>query len=111
PLCNSKEKMRFQAILIALSVVVAVATAAPEPDVSAKDNCNGYIGDCFQNDCFPRFSGSGDTIGTCTGGRYNGCPCNKCGGGNGYVGPCNGNGCNGRQGRCTAGTYEGCPCN
>ena len=60
--------------------------------------------------CEGMFPSASDTIGTCSAGTFNGCPCDKCGSGNGYTGSCSANGCNGVQGTCTAGTYQGCPC-
>ncbi|KAH0826734.1 hypothetical protein J3R83DRAFT_5139, partial [Lanmaoa asiatica] len=58
----------------------------------------------------PIYASPGETIGTCTASTYAGCPCEKCGGGVGYIGGCSDNGCNGFQGVCTAGNYDGCPC-
>ncbi|KAG6370523.1 hypothetical protein JVT61DRAFT_11304 [Boletus reticuloceps] len=108
--------MYFAKTFIMLAAAAALVSAtpsvnrradAPQPD----DNCNGTIGDCFSNGCSPSFPTPSDTIGTCTAGTYNGCPCEKCGGGNGHVGSCSDNGCDGFQGICRAGQYQGCTCN
>ena len=61
--------------------------------------------------CAGTFAQPYDTIGICTQGQYKGCPCEKCGSGDGFTGKCNMNGCDGVQGTCTGGNFKGCPCN
>ncbi|KAF8125087.1 hypothetical protein EV363DRAFT_1586459 [Boletus edulis] len=105
-------EMYFTKTFIMLAAAAALVSATPSADSpKPDDNCNNTIGDCFSNNCNPSFPTPSDTIGTCTAGTYNGCPCEKCGGGSGFVGSCSSNGCNGFQGTCTAGQYQGCPCN
>lgn len=61
-------------------------------------------------DCTPVFDTPSSTVGTCSAGAFNGCPCEKCGDAVGGIGPCDQNGCEGVQGTCTSGTFEGCTC-
>ncbi|KAI1378539.1 hypothetical protein F4677DRAFT_443027 [Hypoxylon crocopeplum] len=96
-------------VAFAIFVAATAVSAHPADDISV-DNCQGNIGDCFQNGCDGIFANPNDTIGTCSAGTYNGCPCEKCGSGHGYTGGCGDNGCAGVQGLCTAGQYQGCPC-
>ncbi|KAI1455739.1 hypothetical protein F4805DRAFT_459383 [Annulohypoxylon moriforme] len=97
---------------VAFAIVMAVTAvnARPASDEVNVDNCGNHIGDCFSNGCAGIFSFPGDTIGTCTAGTFNGCPCEKCGSGHGFTGGCEDNGCDGVQGFCTAGQYQGCNC-
>ncbi|KAF8551589.1 hypothetical protein OG21DRAFT_1512562 [Imleria badia] len=111
--------MYFVKSFVVLAAAITLASATPGVNRRAEagllarqsgNNCQDYIGNCFQNGCAGVFPSPSDTIGTCSAGTYNGCPCDKCGSGDGYVGSCSANGCNGVQGTCTAGTYQGCPC-
>ncbi|THV04253.1 hypothetical protein K435DRAFT_851075 [Dendrothele bispora CBS 962.96] len=108
----------FKSFIIVATTAVALVSGTPTVEnraehglVSRQDNCQNFIGNCFQNGCAGTFANPGDTIGTCTAGMFNGCPCEKCGSGTGFTGGCGENGCNGVQGTCTAGTFQGCPCN
>ncbi|KAI4858788.1 hypothetical protein F4820DRAFT_454519 [Hypoxylon rubiginosum] len=94
---------------LAFAIAVAVTAARAGPTVN-DDNCQNFIGDCFQNGCSGVFANPSDTIGTCTAGTFNGCPCEKCGSGRGFVGGCGDNGCAGLEGICSAGQFQGCPC-
>ncbi|KAI0801498.1 hypothetical protein C8Q74DRAFT_1215064 [Fomes fomentarius] len=98
-------------LLLAAAGSALAATGPLAHKRATDDNCNNSIGDCFSNGCAPQFANPSNTIGTCTAGTYNGCPCEKCGGGQGNVGGCQDNGCAGFQGTCTQGQYQGCPCN
>ncbi|KAF1999225.1 hypothetical protein P154DRAFT_621089 [Amniculicola lignicola CBS 123094] len=94
-----------QIVIIAFA---AFAAASPVPEESIVDvtealaaNCNDSIGNCYSNGC----NGNPTTL-VCLSGAYTGCPCGyDCNG----RGPCNGNGCEGRNGRCTA-NFLGCAC-
>ncbi|KAI1098718.1 hypothetical protein F4804DRAFT_114837 [Jackrogersella minutella] len=97
-------------IAFAIFMALGAVSARPADDDISADNCQNNIGNCFQNGCSGVFSNPSDTIGTCTAGTFNGCPCEKCGSGNGFVGGCEDNGCAGVQGICQAGQYQGCTC-
>ncbi|KAJ5630997.1 uncharacterized protein N7484_011097 [Penicillium longicatenatum] len=105
--------MHFYKALLAVPAMVALATAATLPieNRAATDNCQDNLGDCYSNGCAGVFENPNDTTGQCTAGTWKGCPCEKCGGGNGYVGACDANGCAGYQGVCMSGDYQGCGCN
>ncbi|THU95231.1 hypothetical protein K435DRAFT_859778 [Dendrothele bispora CBS 962.96] len=108
----------FKSFVVAAAVALVSATPAVESRAegglvarqNSGNNCQNFLGNCFQNGCVGTFANPSDTIGTCTAGNFNGCPCAKCGSGNGFVGGCADNGCNGVQGICTAGQFQGCPC-
>ncbi|THU95230.1 hypothetical protein K435DRAFT_859777 [Dendrothele bispora CBS 962.96] len=107
----------FKSFVIAATVALVSATPAVESRGEgglvarqSGNNCQNFLGNCFQNGCVGTFANPSDTIGTCTAGNFNGCPCAKCGSGNGFIGGCADNGCNGVQGICTAGQFQGCPC-
>ncbi|KAN0074561.1 hypothetical protein V8E55_011610 [Tylopilus felleus] len=97
--------------MITVATPSATATRTVKPFSRAQYSVNRC--DCLlgTTGCSPSFSYPSNTVGTCTQGTYNGCPCEKCGGGSGYVGSCSNNGCNGVSGKCTSGNYDGCPCN
>ncbi|XXH02513.1 hypothetical protein Hte_008889 [Hypoxylon texense] len=96
---------------LAFAVAVSVTAVRAQLAVAVSDdNCQNFIGDCFQNGCSGVFANPSDTIGTCTAGTFNGCPCEKCGSGKGFIGACGDNGCEGVEGTCTAGQFQGCPC-
>ncbi|KAI1325620.1 hypothetical protein F5Y16DRAFT_422699 [Xylariaceae sp. FL0255] len=86
--------------LLAISALVA-ATPALGPvagDVGQASidglRCGDHIGSCFHDECQGKFKNTTDIIGTCTAGRFDTCPCNKCGLQNGR---CDENGCEGAE--------------
>ncbi|KAF1997249.1 hypothetical protein P154DRAFT_579171 [Amniculicola lignicola CBS 123094] len=72
----------------------------------ARDTCGDDLGRCDQNGCGGLFSSPNNVFGTCTTGKFTGCPCRKCGG----KGSCGDNGCFGKNGICTQGLFQGCAC-
>ncbi|KAH8812326.1 hypothetical protein F5884DRAFT_750635 [Xylogone sp. PMI_703] len=85
--------MKFSPVLLLtlVSVVVANPLGGDNSHVAkaraAADNCNGSIGNCYDNGC----DGNPTTL-VCLAGPYIGCPCGyNCAG----AGPCSYNGCDG----------------
>ncbi|OJJ54881.1 hypothetical protein ASPSYDRAFT_71459 [Aspergillus sydowii CBS 593.65] len=78
--------MRLYELLLAIPGMVALATASALPvENAASDNCQDNLGNCYGNGCAGVFENPNDTVGQCTAGTWKGCPCEKCGGGNGRV--------------------------
>lgn len=99
-------------------------------------NCNNHVGDCYAKGksilsvpqrhaktrigCDPAILNITSIYGTCSSGKYSGCPCNRCAG----VSNCQDDGCNGApkclneenrnclqwESFCTNGLHINCPC-